>query len=166
MTSSAIHVRPATTADLPAIRDIYNHYVHTSTATFQWEPESEAERLDWFRDHGEKHPVVVAEADGDVVGWASLSAWNNRCGYATSVEASVYIRADHQRRGIGKTLLLDLIERARGLGHHVMIGGACTEHPGSIALQESVGFERVACFREVGYKFGRRLDVVYLQIVL
>ncbi len=153
-------------ADLPAIRDIYNHYVRTSTATFQLEPDTEAERLSWFRDHGEKHPVVVAEADGEVVGWASLSAWNKRCAYAASVEASVYIRSDNQRRGIGKSLLLDLIARARALGHHVVIGGACTEHPGSIALQERVGFERVACFREVGYKFDRWLDVVYLQMVL
>jgi phosphinothricin acetyltransferase len=157
-------IRPAVEPDLPAIRDIYNHYVHTSTCTFQLEPDTVADRMAWFREHGEKHPVTVAEAGGEIIGWASLSPWHKRAGYARTVEASVYVRDGHHRRGVGKALLLDLLDRARDLGHHIVIGGACTEHPGSLALQESAGFERVACFREVGYKFGRWLDVVYLQI--
>jgi L-amino acid N-acyltransferase len=165
-TNSSVRIRLATEADLPAIREIYNHYVHTSTCTYQYEPDTEAERLAWFQSHGEKHPAVVAEVNGEVVGWASLSPWKERAGYAWSVEASVYVRLDCQRRGIGKALLLELIERARSVGHHVLIGGACTEHLGSIALQESVGFERVAHFRETGYKFGRWLDVIYLQLIL
>jgi phosphinothricin acetyltransferase len=159
-------IRLAVEADLPAIRDIYNHYVHTSTCTFQLEPDTEDERRAWFREHSAQYPVTVAESNGEVIAWASLSPWHKRAGYARTVEASVYVRADSQRRGAGKALLLDLLTRARDLGHHVVIGGACTEHPGSIALQESAGFERVACFREVGCKFGRWLDVVYLQFVL
>lgn len=159
-------VRPATSADLPAVRAIYNHYVHTSTCTFQLDPETPAEREAWFANRKPAHPVVVAEADGTIVGWASLSPHKERAGYARTVEASVYVHPDHHRRGLGRALLLDLIARARALGHHVMIGGACNEQPGSIALQEALGFERVACFREVGYKFGRWLDVTYLQLVL
>ncbi len=163
---SSIPIRPATVADVPAIRDIYNYYVLNSTCTFQLEPDPEAERLAWFQDRSDAHPAIVAEVDGHVVGWAALAPWNSRSGYARSVEASVYVRHDLQRRGVGRTLLLDLIERARAAGHHVIIGGACTEQHASLALQESLGFERVACFREVGHKFGRWLDVAYLQLIL
>jgi L-amino acid N-acyltransferase len=164
--TGAIRVRLATEADLPAVRDIYNFYVRTSTCTFQLEPDTEAERLAWFRNRSEKHPVTVAEVGGEVAGWGSLSLWKERAAYDRTVEASVYVREDRQRQGIGRALLDDLVERARALGHHVVIGGACTEHPGSIALQEAAGFVRVGCLREVGYKFGRLLDVVYLQRVL
>ena len=159
-------IRPATEADLAAIRDIYNHYVERSTCTFQIEPDTEAERLAWFRGRSPAHPVTVAEAGGEVVGWAALSPWKSRAAYARSVEASVYVRPDRHRRGVGRALLLDLIRRARELGHHALIGGACTEHPASVALQESLGVERVGCFREVGHKVGRWLDVVYLQLLL
>ena len=161
-----MRVRLATAADLPAVRDIYNFYVRTSTCTFQLEPDTEADRRAWFAGRSERHPVTVAEADGEVVGWGSLSAWKDRAAYDRTVEASVYVRADRQRRGVGRALLEDLVERARALGHHVVIGGACTEHPGSIALQEAVGFVPVACFRVVGNTFGRWLDVAYLQRVL
>jgi phosphinothricin acetyltransferase len=165
-TPAEIRVRSATEADLPVIRAIYNQYVLSSTCTFQLEPDTAAERLAWFQGRGDKHPVTVAEVDGEVVGWGSLSRWKDRAAYDRSVEASVYVSADRHRRGIGRVLLLDLLDRARALGHHVVIGGACTEHPASIALQESVGFERVGCFREVGFKFGRWLDVLWLQKVL
>ena len=107
----SFQIRTAETADLPAIRDIYNHYVRTSTCTYQLEPETEAEGADWFERHGDKHPVVVAEIDGLVVGWGSLSPWKERAGYARSVEASVYVHVDWQRRGVGKSLLLDLLDR-------------------------------------------------------
>lgn len=159
-------VRPATAADLPAVRAIYNHYVATSTCTYQVEPESEADRLAWFTKRTAAHPVVVAEAGGEVVGWAALSPWSSRCGYASTVEASVYVRHDAHRRGLGRALLADLIARAKALGHHVVIGGASTDQAGSLALQEALGFVPVGTFREVGYKFGRRLDVTYSQLML
>jgi L-amino acid N-acyltransferase len=160
------HIRPATADDLAAIRDIYNHYVATSTCTFALEPETAEERATWFRDRGPAHPVVVAEVDGVVVAWAALSAWKSRCAYAGSAEASVYVRRDMHRKGLGRALLADLVARGRAAGLHTIIGGACTEQPASLALQEALGFVRVACFREVGYKFGRRLDVAYTQLLL
>jgi len=163
---SAPVVRLADVADLDAIRAIYNHYVATSTCTFQLEADTEQERLAWFRDRTPLHPVTVADVGGEVVGWGALSPWKSRAGYAHSVEGSVYVREGHHRRGVGRALLADLIERARAAGHHVLVGGACTEHPGSIALQEALGFVRVAHFRETGRKFGRWLDVVYLQLLL
>jgi L-amino acid N-acyltransferase YncA len=161
-----VAIRLATVADLGAIRDIYNLFVAHSTCTFQIEPDTEAERLTWFRDRSPSHPAIVAESAGEVVGWASLSKWNRREAYVRSVEASVYVRHDLARRGIGRALLRDLIERARAAGHHVIIGGACTEQAASLALQESLGFERVGCFRQVGFKFGRWLDVAYMQLIL
>lgn len=159
-------IRPATAADLDAVRDIYNHYVAHSTCTFQVEPDTAAERVEWFADRSPAHPVTVAELGGAVVGWAALSAWKSRCAYAHSVEASVYVRHDLHRRGVGRALLLDLITRARAAGHRTVIGGACTEHAASLALQAAVGFEPVGRFRAVGHKFGRWLDVAYMQLLL
>ncbi|MFO0810281.1 MAG: N-acetyltransferase family protein [Gemmataceae bacterium] len=159
-------IRPATADDLPAIRAIYNHYVATSTCTFQLDPETDDERREWFAGRTAKHPVVVA-ADGDaVVGWAALSAWKSRCAYSHSVELSVYVHHEHHRCGIGRALVADLIARARAAGLHTILGGTCTEHPASIALQEALGFRQAALLREVGYKFGRWLDVAYMQIML
>ena len=159
-------IRLATVADLGSIREIYNHYVARSTCTFQIEPDTAAQRLTWYQGRSASHPVTVAEQAGEVVGWGSLSTWSSRCAYARSVEFSVYVRHDMHRRGIGRALVLDLIARARMAGHHTIIGGACTEQSASIALQESLGFERVACFKEVGHKFGRWLDVAYMQLFL
>jgi phosphinothricin acetyltransferase len=159
-------IRPATADDLPAVNAIYNHYVATSTCTFQYDPETDADRHTWFADRTPAHPVVVAEAGGEVVGWAALSPWKSRVGYSHSVEMSVYVHHEHHRRGVGRALVADLVERARAAGHHTVIGGACTEHPASIALQEALGFVPVAHFRETGYKFGRWLDVVYFQLML
>ena len=163
---SSFSLRLAEEADLPAINDIYNHYVLYSTCTYQTEPETIAARTAWFAAHGERYPVIVGEQDGAVVGWGSLSKFKDRAAYQPSVEGSVYIRHDRLGHGFGRVILVDLIERARALGYHTFIGGACSSQEASIRLQESLGFRRVGQFREVGLKFGRRLDVVYLQLML
>jgi phosphinothricin acetyltransferase len=162
-------VRLATADDLPAIRAIYDHYVLTSTCTFQTEPRGDEEQRLWLMQHSPEHyPVTVAEDGhhGTVVGWGSLSPWNPRQAYARTAEASIYVRHDLRRRGVGRALLADLIARAKAAGHHVLIGGACTEQHESMALQESLGMVRVALFCEVGFKFGRWLDVAYYQLIL
>jgi len=164
---TAISIRLATAADLPTINDIYNYYVLRSTCTYQLEPETREARQAWFAAHpAEKYPVTVAELDGQVVGWGSLSKFRDRAAYDGSVEASVYIHHDVHRRGIGRALLTDLIERARAIGFHTLIGGASADQTASLALQESLGFQRVAEFKEVGYKFGRWLDVAFYQLML
>lgn len=162
----ALHVRPATRADLEAINAIYNHYVASSTCTFQLDPEPISGRTAWFDAHGPAHPIMVAAEDGEVIGWASLSPYNSRCGYRTTVEDSVYVRHDRHGRGAGRALLADLIERARALGHHTIIAGIAGDQRASVALHERFGFTQVACLREVGFKFDRWLDVVYLQLLL
>lgn len=159
-------LRLATAADLPAINAIYNHYVHTSACTYQYEPETDDARRAWFAEHGEKHPAIVAVEAGEVLGWGALSPFRTREGYRFTVEVSVYIRHDAHRRGIGRAILDDLIERARKLGYRTLIGGASAEQAASIALQESMGFQNVGCFKEVGYKFDQWLDVVFLQLML
>lgn len=163
----AFTIRPATEADLEAVRAIYNYYVRTSTCTYQIEPDTAEERVAWFRDRNHKlHPVTVAEADGQVIAWAALSPWKSRCGYTLSAEASVYVHHGRHRRGLGRALLLDLIERGRAAGLHAVIGGASSDQHASIALQLAVGFEVIGTFREVGRKFDRWLDVTYTQLLL
>jgi phosphinothricin acetyltransferase len=160
-------LRDAGASDLDAINAIYNYYVLHSTCTYQLEPETPADRQAWFDSHvRDKYPVIVAELDGRVVGWGSLSKFHARAGYAPSVEASVYIAHDFHRRGLGRRILQDLIERARAARFHTVIGGASADQSASIALQENLGFTRVAHFKEVGHKFGKRLDVIYLQLML
>src|SRR5205085_8803187 len=133
-------IRLATDADLAAINDIYNHYVPTSTCTYQEEPETMEARQIWFHRHGPKYPVTVAEIDGAIVGWGSLSPYHTRSAYRFSVENSVYVRQDMQRHGIGAALLADLIERARAAGHRTIIADIDSEQTRSIALHERFGF--------------------------
>jgi phosphinothricin acetyltransferase len=163
---SAPIIRLATEADLPAINAIYNHYVAHSTCTYQLTPETGEGRREWFRAHGPAHPVTVAEVDGEIVGWASLNTYNRREAYDRTVENSIYIRAEAQRRGYGRALLADLIERARQLGHHTILAGISAEQTPSIALHAAFGFEKVAHFRELGYKHGQWLDVIFMQLLL
>jgi L-amino acid N-acyltransferase len=163
---SAFTIRLATENDAEAIRTIYNYYVLNSTCTYQIELETAEERLAWFRERSAKHPATVAEADGVVIGWAALSPWKSRCGYAWAAEASVYIHHEHHRRGLGKALLLDLVERAKAAGLHAIIGGASSDQSASLALQVAVGFIPIGTFREVGRKFDRWLDVTYTQLLL
>ena len=160
-------VRLATAQDLPAINDIYNYYVPRSTCTYQLEPETIEDRVAWFQAHDpQRYPVTVAEQGGEVVGWGALSKFRERAAYAPTVEGSVYIRHDRHRQGLGRLILLDLIERARSAGFHSLIGGVDAEQSASIALQESLGFQRVAHLKQVGHKFDRWLDVIYLQLML
>lgn len=159
-------VRDATAADLPAIRAIFNHWIEHSTASFRTAPDTEAQTRSWFSGRGDEHPVLVAEEGGEVLGWASLGPHKPTGGYRHTVELSVYLREDARGNGLGKRLLGELVERARAAGHHAMLGGVCTEQVASMRLHESLGFEKVAHYREVGFKFGRWLDVVYYQKLL
>jgi phosphinothricin acetyltransferase len=164
--NEGVKIRLATAADLDAINDIYNHYVTRSTCTYQVEPTQMHERRSWFADRTDRHPVTVAELAGQTVGWGALSAYHRRAAYSHTVENSVYVRHDMHRRGIGSALLADLIRRARQAGHHSIIAVIDADQNASIRLHERLGFERVGHFREVGRKFGRWLDVIYLELLL
>jgi len=166
MQENAITIRPATESDLTAINDIYNHYVHNSICTYQEDPESLDDRRQWFRHHGDKHPVIVAEADRRVVGWGSLSAYHARSAYRHTVENSVYVHHQYHWRGIGSLLLQDLIVRARILGHRAILAGIDADQPASVALHAKFHFKKVGHLEQVGFKFGRWLDVVYMELIL
>jgi phosphinothricin acetyltransferase len=162
----SIKLRPATEVDLGSINDIYNHYVAHSTCTYQEQPEPIEGRETWFAGHGVKHPVTVATIDGKVSGWGSLSAYQSRSAYRHTVENSVYVHHEFHRRGIGSAILEDLIERGRLLGHRAIIAGIDGEQPASIRLHLKFGFEQVGHMKQVGFKFGRWLDVTYMQLIL
>jgi phosphinothricin acetyltransferase len=162
----ALLLRDATALDLPAINAIYNHYVVHSTATYQTTPSSDAERVEWFRAHGVKHPVLVAVDGTEVLGWGSLSRFHPRAAFEHSVEDSIYLRNDQLGRGIGSALLAELIARGRALGHRCIIGAIDSEQSASMALHAKFGFGKAAHLREVGRKFDRWLDVVWMQLLL
>jgi phosphinothricin acetyltransferase len=161
-----MQIRAARVEDLRAINDIYNYYVERSTCTFQTEPETMDERIAWFAAHDTTHPVIVAEVGGEVVGWGALSPFHPRGAYRFTVEPSVYVRHDWVARGMGRALMEELIARARAVGHHSMVGPICADNAPSLALSEKLGFVKVGYLREVGYKFDRWLDVVYVQRML
>lgn len=160
------NIRLAGREDLAAINEIYNHYVLHSTCTYQIEPEPMAGRVEWFEAHDRLHPITVAELDGQVVGWGSLSAFHRRVAYRHTLENSVYVRHDLHHRGLGQALLVDLIDRAKALGHHSIIALISADQIPSIKLHEKLGFSQVAYLKEVGFKFERWLDVVYHQMLL
>jgi L-amino acid N-acyltransferase YncA len=159
-------IRAATEGDLPAINAIYNHYVLHSTCVWQTETETAEGRRAWFVSHDDAHPVTVAEGGGEVVGWASLTAYNTRCGWRHTVEDSVYIRHDRQGQGVGTRLLADLLDRAGRLGCHAVIAAISADQAPSIRLHARLGFVEVGRLRETGRKFDQWLDAVYLQKLL
>lgn len=159
-----IQIRRATPEDLSAITDIYNEAILNTTATFDTTPKTDEEQRSWFDHHGEQHPVLVAEnASGQVVGWASISAWSDRCAYSETGEVSVYVAAPERGQGVGRLLLNALDQTARSLNYHVLLARIAEGNPASIRLHESTGFESVGVMKEVGMKFGRRLDVLLMQ---
>jgi L-amino acid N-acyltransferase YncA len=161
-----IQIRLAAQADCAAINDIYNYYVIHSTCTYQTEPEPIEGRMAWFANHGPVHPVTVAELNGTVVGWGALSRFHPRAAYARSVENAVYVHHEHHGKGIGKAIMLDLLDRARELKHHTVIALISGEQTASLALHEKLGFTRAGLIKEAGYKMQTWLNVVYLQKML
>lgn len=162
-----VTIRAAAERDLDAIREIYNHWVLNSVATFDMAEQPAKERLDWFSHHAsEKLPVLVAEVKGRVVGWGSLSYYHSRCAYKQTVEPSVYVHPDFTRVGIGKTLVESLLIAAKENGYHTVVALICSENINSIRLFGDFGFKEIGTLKEVGRKFDRWLDVTLMQKAL
>ncbi len=161
-----VTVRTAERTDAAAIADIYNPYVTGSAATFDTEPVTEADRAAWIATHGPEHPVLVAEVDGEVVGWGSVSPWAPRPAWHRTVELSVYVHADVRGEGIGTALMTEMIERARAAGHHALMAQIVAGNEASLGMARRLGFEVVGVMREVGDKFGRWHDLVLVERVL
>jgi phosphinothricin acetyltransferase len=163
-----MQVRDARDGDLESVTAIYNDAVLNTTAIWNEVAVDIANRRAWLADREHAgYPVLVAvEEDGTVLGYASFGDWRAFDGYRHTVEHSVYVRADLRGRGTGKVLMRELIERARAIGKHVMVAGIEAGNQGSIALHEKLGFEQVGLLPQVGMKFGRWLDLAFLQLVL
>jgi phosphinothricin acetyltransferase len=159
-------IRPATMADAEAMRQIYNIEVTGSTATLDLVPRSAEEQAAWMVAHSGVYPVVVADESGEVVGFASLSPYRPRPGYATAVEDSIYVAADHRGKGIGRALLSEAVEMARTHGFHSIVARVSATQQASVALHQACGFDFVGVEREIGRKFGRWIDVAILQLLL
>ena len=160
-------LRDATLDDLPAILEIHNDAITTTTAIWDEEPVEIDERRAWFDTRTTAgHPIIVATDDGVVAGYASFGPWRPKSGYRHTVEHSVYIHPDRQGRGHGRALMAELIERARTAGFHAMVAGIEAGNAPSLALHEHFGFTQVALLPQVGRKFDRWLDLAYLQLLL
>ena len=157
-------IRPARPFDLPEINAIFNYYVSHSTCVWTTTPCTEAERKAWYEEHGEGMPVLVAECDRRTVGWGALSSFRAAYTRAGTVEDSVYVHHEFHRQGIGGRLLSELIAAARSNGHRSILAHISGDQEPSIQLHQRFGFREVGRFREVGWKFNRRLDAVYLQL--
>jgi L-amino acid N-acyltransferase len=162
-----IIVRHATENDLPAILTIYNDVILYTTAVYDYQPHTIEMRKAWLNTKKEQgFPVFVAEENGKVLGLSSIGPFRAWAAYKFSVENSIYVAAEARGKGIGKLLMPPVIEAARQLGMHTILAGIDAGNDASIQLHRHFGFEEVAHFKEVGYKFDRWLDLKFLQLIV
>jgi L-amino acid N-acyltransferase YncA len=166
MAAPVMEIRAAAHGDLPRILSIYNREVLVSTATYDTVPRTEAEHRAWFSLHGPEYPVLVAELDGKVIGWASLSPWSDRAAYSRSAEVSAYVDEEHRRMGVGRRLLRELIDAGRARGYHALLARISADNEASVRLHAQLGFSIAGTLREVGEKFGRILDVCIMELLI
>lgn len=160
-------IRDARVEDLEAINAIYNDEILHGTATWDEVPWSLEARMEWFEKLGERDtPVLVAEADGELAGFAYLSWYRPKTGYRFTREDTIYIDKRFRGQGLGKPLLSALVQRARCAGLHLLIGVITSDNEASIRLHTSLGFSESGYKRHCGYKFGRWLDVVEMTLLL
>lgn len=161
-------IRDAAEADLPALRDIFNDAVLNTTAIWMDNVVDLANRQAWFAARAQQgYPILVVEnAAGEVVGYASFGDWRPFDGFCHTVEHSVYIRADQRGKGLGPQLLTALIERAKACDKHVMVAAIESGNVASISLHQRLGFAITGQMPQVGRKFGRWLDLTFMQLIL
>lgn len=164
--NGAVAVRRARPGDAEAIRAIRNHAIEHSTALWTQTPQSPAEGAAWLAGHLERGSAFVAEAEGELAGFAVYGPWRELDGYRHTVEDSVYVREDRHGLGIGSALLAALIASAREAGHRVVIADIEAENAPSVRLHERFGFHHVGTVSEVGTKFGRWLDLTIMRLPL
>lgn len=160
-------IREAVEGDAQRIAEIYNHYVETSTVTFEEEPVAPDEMVRRMAVGEEKFPwLVLVGADEELLGYAYASPWKGRCAYRYSVETTVYLDHASCGTGCGTRLYQRLLAELRNRSLHTAMAGIALPNAASVALHEKLGFTKVAHFREVGWKFGEWVDVGYWQCLL
>lgn len=153
-------------SDASCITAIYNRYIAETTISFETECLTEEKMLERIRDISEKYPYFVWEENGKPAGYCYAHQWKERAAYSRTLETTIYIDAQWQRRGIGRRLMEALIEECRAQGYHALIACITGDNGTSIKMHERLGFTKVSCFKEVGHKHGRVLDVVDLELLL
>jgi phosphinothricin acetyltransferase len=156
-------LRLARTDDIPAVTAIYNDAIVRTTGTFDTVPKTWSQTAESFSSHGAAHPLLVAELDGAVAAWASLSPTSDRCAYARTSEVSVYVAESARGRGLGGALLDELLRLGPAAGTAQVLARITADNEVSLRLHARRGFVEVGRLRRVGEKFGRILDVVILQ---
>lgn len=160
-------IRPARAADADAICAIYNHYVATTTISFEEAPVAPAEMAQRIAAVAEADLSWLVMLEGEtLVGYAYATKWRVRAAYRYSVESSIYVAAEHAGQGVGRQLYEALLAQLRERDLHLVIGGIAQPNEASVRLHERLGFQKVAHFSEVGLKFGRWIDVGYWQLKL
>lgn len=158
-----LSIRPATANDILRITHIYNDAILNTTATFDTETKTVEERMHWFLNHDEKHPVIVAEINSQVIGFASLSKWSDRCAYDGTAEVSVYIDTNHRGKGVGKRMVEVIALEGERAGLTNLISRITEGNLSSIHIHEQLGFEHIGVMKKAGKKFDRFLDVHLMQ---
>lgn len=162
-----ISIREAIEEDLQQLLVIYNEIILNTTAVYDYDPHTMEMRTQWFETKKvQGFPVFVAEEDGKILGFSSIGPFRAWAAYKYSVENSVYVAADARGKGIGKLLIPPLIEAAKKLQLHTIVAGIDATNEASLKLHKSFGFEEVAHFKEVGWKFGKWLDLKFLQLIV
>jgi phosphinothricin acetyltransferase len=156
-------IRTVKNSDIPFICDIYNYYIKNSTATFEEDPVDETEVDKKVKEVTKNYPWIVFEENDIVTGYSYAYKWKNRAAYKNSAESAVYVHKDYFGKGMGNKLLEKLIEEVKSRNIHCLIGGIALPNEPSIALHEKFGFKKCAMFKEVGFKFGRWIDVGYWE---
>jgi phosphinothricin acetyltransferase len=161
-----ITVRKAKLSDLDGITEIYNDAILKTAATFDTDPKTHIEQMEWFKKHDERYPVLISVLKGEVIGWASLSRWSDRCAYADTGEISIYIKESFRGKGVGKQLFDALVKTGKEVKLHTLVSRIAGESAASIKLHEQFGFFHIGTMKEVGRKFGKLLDVHLMQKIL
>jgi phosphinothricin acetyltransferase len=162
-----MEITDAVETDFDAITAIYNDVIRTSTAVFNDAPVSVGDRITWWKARGAQgYPVLVAKDENGIAGFATFGDFRPWPGYRFTVEGTIHIDSSARRKGVGAALLQVLIARARQAGKHVMVAGVDSANIASLGFLERSGFERVGHLREVGNKFGKFLDLIFLQYML
>ena len=159
-------IRPATESDAQAICNIYNPYISDTIITFEEEPVAVEEMTQRIHETISSLPWIVIEDEGQVVGYAYASRWKSRCAYRYSVETTVYLSNAATGKGFGSLLYEHLIAELRQRSIHSLIGGIALPNAASVSLHEKFGFEKVAHFKEVGWKFNQWIDVGYWELII
>lgn len=161
-----VYVRLAEKADIPQITHIYNQGIADRIATLEADEKTIEDRIAWFESHTPAHPVIVAEVENIVVGFASLNVFNSRCAYSGVVDFSIYVEGSFRGYGVGSALMENLIRKTAGLGYHKLVLSALSHNERGKALYKKFGFREVGVYSEQGILDGKWIDILIMEKIL